>query len=264
MRNLLKFLSMLIVTVLIVLFWIDDFIAFMIAISLFFLFIPAIIAAIYFTIKSWRLSNRWQKGLFGWGIFNLLFLLAYLVFRLPAQRCSVPLMAEHYEKNAKNMEELIEYIDKALDDSAAICLEFEHGKASIFHVASKGDSLMSCHWDDAEMKKDSLMKVVGLTRDEYESIYSRLRSIDCIGFEMNKSHLKNETIINFRRVGMGMYSFVLYNSPMNQDEKDKYLNDGQYIPYNEMVVFMYGGGAFGLQTFPNEEKETFLLKHKPW
>ena len=255
---------MLIVTILIVLFWIDDFVAFMITFFLLFLSIPAIIAAVYFTIKSYRLSNRWQKGLFVWGIFNLLFFLAYLLFRLPTQRCSVPLMAEHYEKNAKEMEELIEYIDKSLDDSTSVHLEFEFGKASIFHVASKGDPFMSCHWDDAEVKKDSLMRVVGLTRDEYDNIHSRLSSIDCIGFEMTKSHLKNETIIHFRRVGLGMYSFILYNRPMNQDEKDNYMNDGQYIPYNEKVIFMYDGGAIGRQVFPNDEKEGFLLRHKPW
>ena len=264
MRNILKFLPMLIVTILIVLFWLDDFVAFMITIFLFFLFIPAIIAAVYFTIKSYRLSNRWQKGLFVWGIFNLLFFFTYLSFRLPTQRCSATLMAEHYEKNAKEMEEVIEYIDKSLDDSTSIQLEFEHGKASIFHVASKVDPFISCHWDDAEVKKDSLMRVVGLTSDEYDNIHSRLSSIDCIGFKMSKSHLKNETIINFRRVGMGMYSFILYNRPMNQDEKDNYMNDGQYIPYNEKVVFMYDGGAIGRQVFPNDEKEGFLLRHKPW
>ena len=145
MRNILKFLPMLIVTILIVLFWLDDFVAFMITIFLFFLFIPAIIAAVYFTIKSYRLSNRWQKGLFVWGIFNLLFFFTYLSFRLPTQRCSATLMAEHYEKNAKEMEEVIEYIDKSLDDSTSIQLEFEHGKASIFHVASKVDPFISCH-----------------------------------------------------------------------------------------------------------------------
>jgi hypothetical protein len=81
---------------------------------------------------------------------------------------------------------------------------------------------------------------------------------------MSKSHLKDETIINFRRVGMGMYAFIVYNRLMNQDEKDYYMNDGQCIPYNEKVVFMYGGGAFGMQVFPNDEKEEFLLRHKPW
>ncbi len=264
MRNILKFLPMLIVTIIIILFWIDDFVAFMITFFLFFLSIPAIIAAIYFTIKSYRLSNRWQKVLFVWVIFNLLFFLAYLLFRLPTQRCSVPLMAEHYEKNANDMEELIKYIDKSLDDSTSIHLEFEFGKASIFHVASKGDSLMSCHWDDAEIKKDSLMRVVGLTHEEYENIHHRLNSIGCIGIEMSKSHLNDGTIINFRRIEMGMYSFILYNRPMNQEERDRFMNDAQYIPYSDKVVFLYGGGAFGMQVFPKEDKKDFLLKHKPW
>lgn len=264
MRVFLKSLAFLLVTILILLFWIDEFVAFMIAIFGFLLFIPSILAVIYITITSRRLLNKSQKFFFCWGILIGVFLVSYFVFQRPKQQCNANIMAEHYLKHTKEMEDLILYLDKALDDSASIQLEFEFGKASIFHVAAKGDSLMSCHWDDAEEKKDSLMSVVGLSSIEYEKIYDSLHSLDCIGVEMTKAHLNAETIINFRRVGMGMYSFILYSKPMTNKEKEKYMSDEMYIPFSERVVFMYAGGAIGTQTFPKGEKEGFLKDHRPW
>ena len=73
MRNVLKVIPMLLITALLVLFWIDDFAGVMVAALFFWLFIPALIAAVYFMIKSRRLSNVAQKILFGIGVFNLLF-----------------------------------------------------------------------------------------------------------------------------------------------------------------------------------------------
>ena len=265
MRHIWKIIPMLLVTSLIYMFWLDDFIAIFVFALGFYLFVPSIIASVFITLMSCRLADRWQKRLFGWGMFNLLFFLAYLTLSRPAKDCNASLMAEHYEENAREMEEFLQYVDEALDDSASIQLEFEGGEPAIFHIAEKGDAKMSCHWsEDAERNEEHLMKAVGLTREEYENIRKRLDKLGCIGFEMSSSHRTDKSILHFKRVLMGMYSFVLYHRPMNQEEKDEYMHDDQYIPYNEQVVFMYGGGVFGPQTFPMGEKEDFLLKHKPW
>jgi len=264
MRNVLKVIPMLLITALLVLFWIDDFAGVMVAALFFWLFIPALIAAVYFMIKSRRLSNVSQKILFGLGIFNILFLITYCAVRVPMQRCDAETMAKHYEKHGEEMELLVSYLDKALDDSACVHLEFENGKASIFHVSAKGDSLLSQHWYVAETKKDSLMNVVGLTLEEYHEIRNRLKDVGCIGITMYKPHLNEGVEINFRRIGMGMYSYILYNRPLTQEEKDHYMNNAMYIPYSEKTIFLYGGGAFGSQHFPDKEKEKFLRTHKPW
>ena len=92
---------MLVVSILITIFWIDDFVAIAITVFGFVLSIPAIIAAIYLTIASRKFSDRWQKALFIWGIFNLLFFCAYLIFRHPAQGCNANMMAKYYENNSE-------------------------------------------------------------------------------------------------------------------------------------------------------------------
>ena len=69
------------------------------------------------------------------------------------------------------------------------------------------------------------------------------------------------TNIGFRRVDMGMYSYRIYSRPMNAEEKKEYDEDPMFIPYTDRVVFEYGGGAIGPQTFGEEIKEEFMKKH---
>ena len=265
MRNLWKFIPALLVTLGILCFWLHPFLGILLLMGFCWLFIPAIIVSIYFTIASCRLKDRWQKGLFAWGIFNVLLFGASFVFDHPSQSCDAFLMAEHYEKNKKAMEELVTYVEQALDDSAYVDLEFEDEEAGIFHVSSKSDSKISSNWnDEAEQRKDSLMKVVGLTPDEFEDIRHRLDHIECIGIEKNTSYPNGKTIIYFCRLGMGIYSFILYDNPISQEEKEEFMKNYEYIPYSDRVIFQYGGGAFGKQYFTKEERDEFLSEHQPW
>ena len=48
---------------------------------------------------------------------------------------------------------------------------------------------------------------------------------------------------------------------MNTEEKNEYDEDPMFIPYTDRVVFEYGGGAIGPQTFGEEIKENFMKKH---
>lgn len=264
-KNVLKFIPMLCVSFLILCFWLNPFLGMQSLLGFCWLFVPAIIVSIYFTIASCRLRDRWQKGLFAWGMFNVLFFGASLIHESRIQQCDAFFMAKHYEKNKKEMEELVECTDRALDDSIYVHLEFEGGEVAMFHISSKGDSYIRQSWnDEAVRRKDSLMKVVGLTPEEYGSIRQRLDRIDCIGIAKDTSHPNGKTVIYFRRVGMGMYSFILFDNPINQEEKDRFMKGGEYIPYSDRVIFQYGGGAFGKQYFTTEEREEFLSKHQPW
>ncbi|MBO7427426.1 MAG: hypothetical protein J6U08_01800 [Paludibacteraceae bacterium] len=194
---------------------------------------------------------------------DVLLVVGYNIFVAPDTVCNPDIMAEHYEKNAVKMKELIQYTNQALDDSAAVQLEFEHGDVSIFHVSSKDESSWSNHWDKyADDKKDSLMAVVGLTSDELEEIQDRLDEVGCIGISTKKD--RASCVIYFRRVAMGLYSYILYDEPMSEEKKEYYMEDPAYIPYSETVVFEYGGGAIGPQVFPSELRDSFLSAHKPW
>lgn len=256
---------MLYITILILLFWIDDTIALMIGASLFFITLPAVIITIYSVITSIPMNNRHGRTLLYWGLFNVLLLFAYFMFRQSSQGCDAFIMAEHYEKNSWRINDFIKYINSVFDDKTSVQIEFEDEKLSSFHVSSPCDTFMYCFWDeDAEVKKDSLMKVVGLTHAEYDNIHRKLKELDCVGFQITKSHPNDIVTIYFRRWGLGMYSFLIFQRPMTQDEKDAITSDGEYIPYNEKVAFHFGGGGFGPQVFPSEEKRRFMNTHNAW
>ena len=263
MRKVLKFIPLLATTIIILLYFYDKFMADLICLFFFFIVLPVIGASIVLFIKSFSFANTSWKVYFAWGLVDVLLVVGYNIFVAPDTVCNPDIMAEHYEKNALKMKELIQYTNQALDDSAAIQLEFEHGDISIFHVSSKRDSLWSSHWnEDAEDKKDSLRAVVGLTSDELEEIEDRLDELGCIGISTKKD--RASCVIYFRRVVMGMYSYILFDEPMDEKEKEYYMGDPAYIPYSETVVFEYGGGAIGLQVFPSNQRDSFLSVHKPW
>ena len=91
------------------------------------------------------------------------------------------------------------------------------------HIKVINDSKISFNWnDEAERRKDSLMKVVGLTKDEFEDIRHHLGRIGCIGIKKDTSHPNGKTVIYFCRVKMGRYSFILYDNPISQEEKEKF------------------------------------------
>ena len=109
----------------------------------------------------------------------------------------------------------MKYIDEAQDDSTLLVLEFTPEEVWTFHISTSRGSCET--WgEDAGIKKDSLMQEVGLTHNEYENIRSLLSNLNCIGIESDKRMPNNEVTIRFKRVGFGMYSFVLHNSPISQ------------------------------------------------
>lgn len=105
------------------------------------------------------------------------------------------------------------------------------------------------------------MSVVGLTEEEYDGIRSRLKAMGCIGIEASRNYPES-TSIWFRRVGAGMYRYILSTQPFTDDEKEKILENYTICPYNDHVLFEYGGAAWESDDFPRKDK--YLKKHKPW
>ena len=229
--------------------------------NLMFCYLPIFSFILFFIafIKSCRFETVWHKVMFVCGIATFLLFIACSLIPNPKSSCNPDIMAKHYEEHKAEMRELCDYMQSVLDDSTAIQLEFEGNKQGIFRVKSADSDSFS--WEvDSDSKRDSLMQVVGLTEKEYVNIREKLKTMGCIGVEASRNYPESMEIW-FRRIGMGMYSFVLYNRPMNKEEKENALNDDTLIPYNDSTLFHYGGGAIGLQVFPKGEKEAFLKKH---
>ena len=224
--------------------------------------IPLIVWAIIVFLQSF-----WTKGLLWkiykiWGCAIILLLVAFFISPTRfGTRCNPDIMAEHYDKYKSGLQELINYTNQSLDKGAQMQLEFEHGKISIFQIKGKNDSIWSSNWDvRSEERIDSLMQVVGLNHEELDNIRRKLKKQGCISIETATTH-SDFVDIGFRRVDFGMYSYRIYNRPINAEEKKEYDEDPMFIPYTDRVVFEYGGGAIGPQTFGEEIKEDFMKKH---
>ena len=224
------------------------------------LILPVTIWALVVFVWSIKMRTKLEKIVFAWGCV-LLVLTGILIFS-PFNKekpCNPDIMAEYCNEHEQEMRELIAYANQSLEPGKRMELEFEKGKVSRFHIfANDKDSIWSTHWDPANT--DSLMQIVGLDEGEFDNIRQRLKDMECISIEAHTTH-EDYATIGFRRVGFGMYSFVIYNRPMTPKEIKKYTEDLMFIPYNDHVVFQFGGGVFGIQTFVPDMKEDFMKRH---
>ena len=216
------------------------------------LLLPMPIIAIIALIHSFKIGGTHKKAVV---VFSGTIVLAFVMFfvvRIPMYRCSPDSMADHYNKKGPKIEELVTFAQSALDDGQTMRLAFEHGKVSMFHTTSK------CHWGDADSLRTSLMAEVGLDEDEFQFIKKELKRVRCISIDTSSPECCD---IGYKRVGMGIYSYRVFYYPMNEEQRQEALSDLHFIPYNDRVVFMFGGGAAGPQVFPKEVKEAFMQKH---
>ncbi len=111
--GILKLIPFAIVTAIIVLFWVDDLVGFMIAFIFSWVTLPAIGFSIAFFIQGLRWRDIWQRTAVIWGGINVLAVIVYVLAVAPGRRCDPDIMAEHYEKHHAEMEELHRYLQNA-------------------------------------------------------------------------------------------------------------------------------------------------------
>ena len=260
--GILKLIPFAIVTAMIVLFWVDDFLGFLLAIFGCWITVPAIVLSIVFFVMSLRWRDIWQRIAVVWGGLNLLMLILYFLVQAPNQRCNPDIMAKHYEEHHTEMEELHRYIQSAIADSCDITLEFNGDKLERFYVKGPDKLYLMYSDEKAREHKDSLMTIVGLSQEEYDNICKQLKDMGCIGIDYSQSN-PEELTIWFRRVGWGLYSYIILDRPMADEEKASAMHNWVAIPYNDHCYFNYHSPV-GHESFPEKVREDFLKKHKPW
>lgn len=117
----------------------------------------------------------------------------------------------------------------------------------------------ACSDGQSEEELNTLIQIVGMDSEELINIKRQLEKIGCISIETTDS-CSDYYIIGFRRIALGKYSYRIYNRPLNEDEKKEYNENPMFIPYTDKVVFEYGGGAIGPQSF-GEERDVFMKNH---
>ena len=101
-------------------------------------------------------------------------------------------------------------------------------------------------------KQISLTNV--LDEQDMKKLKSESEDCGCIGIDINNYSSPDYSVLRFRRIGMGMYSFRLYDYPLTHQQQDSINANECLIVYNDSTVFEFGGGIFGVQYFVGKTK----------
>mgnify|MGYP000763849398 CR=1 FL=1 len=225
-----------------------------IAILFCWLTIPAMIIAGISFFYSLRCNTKHKKILLTLHVINIL--LFSLWFFNPSNRCDADIMERHYTEYGGRMEQIYRNLYNKMTSGCSVEIEFEHGDVSIFHF-SNGNGEMDSNWDPSEEKIDSLLIQSGLDRNSLIWLQKELDEIGCISISM-QTVPDAPFCVGFRRVGMGKYDYQIYHRPLSSDEKKTINESDASIVYSPFVVFEYGGGAIGSQSFIG--KDEYLKK----
>lgn len=198
--------------------------------------IPIIGFWIYSFIKAIPLHTKADKVLMCFHIADIFMLgiSMYCGYKL-IHRCDAFIMADFCRgENGYWMRHVARSYRDMLPDSTRLSVEFE-----TFGIP-QSDIL-----SEEEMKR---------LKEKIEDYCS------CIGLDVDNYSNSGYVTLRFRRVGMGMYSYRLYDKPLTREQQDSLNSDCTLIVYNDSTVFVYGSGAFGDMSFPG--KKEFLERNK--
>lgn len=200
---------------------------------LFFITLPIIGFWIYSFAQSVKPRAKTDKVLLCFHIADIL-ILAIIIF-LANQRphkCDAFIMAQYYEgENGWWMRDIANRYRRMLPDSTHLCVEFENGSVPQLDILSEQD-----------MKK--------LKRE--------LEDCGCIGIEIDNYSNSDYSTLRFRRIGMGMYLYRLYDNSLTRRQQDSLNANECLIVYNDSTVFEFRSGVLGVQFFVG--KQEFLEK----
>ncbi|SMC60728.1 hypothetical protein [Pedobacter nyackensis] len=100
-------------------------------------------------------------------------------------------------------------------------------------------------------KMDSLIKPMGWSRATLAELKEKMDNAGCIQIESGEP-----TKIGFKRSGMGMYFFNVFDNPMPDSLKSNYDEMCTHIYVDPKLVLEYGGGAVGPQCFAEKIRNT--------
>jgi len=170
---------------------------------------------------------------------------------------SVSDLKQNFVKNKTEIYELKRYFNEIVPKNRFVEIEFEDdntlvrfGIKALDSTAGNPNEPMFLDWDlkTNTTKMDSLIEPMGWTRETLKILKEKLDKADCIQIESGEP-----VKIGFKRSGMGMYSFNVFDQPITDDLIEQYNDSCTYILVNKRLVLEYGGGAIGSQCFYNME-----------
>lgn len=163
---------------------------------------------------------------------------------------SVTELKENFEENRTAIYELKKYYIEIVPDDYFVEIEFENdntlGRFGIKDSNSNGPMFLEWDLKINTERMDSIIQSIGWTRETLKTLKDKLDNADCIQIQSGEP-----TKIGFKRSGMGMYSFNVFDKPISDNLIEQYNDSCTYILVNKRLALEYGGGAIGSQCFYN-------------
>lgn len=159
-------------------------------------------------------------------------------------------LIDNYEKRTDEILDAISYFKSILPNGSDVTIEFtNNNELNIFHV--RVDSIHQSNWNLKinSTKVDSLLTELNWSTKELKKLKEKLDKANCISIGG-----KEPIEIGWQRSGMGIFSYLIFDQNLSKEKIEDY-NDGcTNIFYKNNIVLQYGGGAFGMQCFPEFQK----------
>src|SRR5690606_26446654 len=159
-------------------------------------------------------------------------------------------LIENYEQRKMEILDVKKYFISILSEGSYVDIEFKNdNELGIFHV--RIDSVFQSNWNlkIESPKVDSLLTELKWTTKELKILKEKLDIANCISIAG-----KEPVVIGWQRSGMGIFSYVVFDQDLSKAKIEDY-NDGcTNIFYKDNIVLQYGGGAIGMQCFPEFTK----------
>jgi len=162
-------------------------------------------------------------------------------------------LIENFNNNKQQIYLAKQYFNSIVPKYKKVSIEFDGKKISRFEIdpidTGRGSDLTTnfLDWNLSPHKTDSVIATIGWTKETIDKLQQKLKDADCISIENGEP-----AQIGFKRNGMGMYFFVVFDKPIPDTLKARYNDSCTYVYANKYLVLEYGGGAVGNQCFFNK------------
>lgn len=201
----------------------------------FFITLPMLGFWIYSFIRAIKTRTKTDNVLLFFHIADLILLgMSVYLSNRTCLDCNADIMAEHYEMEGDWMRNTAKCDRLMLPDSTRLVIEFGENE----------------YIPQEDYLDEQFLRI----------LKNHLDDVGCIGIEIDNYQVVDYTKFRFRRDGMGMYSFRLYDTPLTHEQQDSLNANECLVVYNDSIVFEFGGGVIGVQYFVG--KQEYLEKKK--
>ena len=179
--------------------------------------------------------------------FIILMIILQITFNGFDKDYSVSDLKENFYEKKSEIYEVKNYLNSITSLNNSVHIEFDDSdRLGIFHVNINGK--FENNWDVEinSSKADSLLNSLGWNKENLMILKSKLDKANCIGVSSGEP-----CVISFQRSGMGIYSFLVFDDPIPNDQKSSFNDSCSFIMVNDKLVLEFSGGVLGSQCFYN-------------